>query len=253
LTLGSPVVAGDVVTVAYTIPSTNQLQSALRRWAYSLSARTVTNNISQSTYKSSQAETNDVQTMNPVYLGSVIENFEPERLEMTYNINLSGTVPENSAFQVKVNGVNRSVNAIDISGNKISLTLQSAVIYGDDVTVSYTEPENNPLQAVTGVKAAPLISHPVTNNCLENSTRLNNISIYPNPAREFINVTIPEPSLETRIIRIFDFSGRLWLESRIEPNFSNIEIPINLKSGVYIVKIVKDNLTMFTQKLVVIE
>ena len=45
LTLASPVVYGDAVTVAYTKPSTNPLQTAAGGQAASLTAQNVTNNV----------------------------------------------------------------------------------------------------------------------------------------------------------------------------------------------------------------
>ena len=78
LTLSSPVVYGDVVTVAYTKPATNPLQTASGGQAASISAQNVTNNVA---------------AVIPVYQNSVIENATPARLEMTYNLTLANIVP----------------------------------------------------------------------------------------------------------------------------------------------------------------
>jgi hypothetical protein len=45
LTLSSPVVYGNTVTVAYTKPATNPLQTSTGAQASSISAKTVTNNV----------------------------------------------------------------------------------------------------------------------------------------------------------------------------------------------------------------
>jgi hypothetical protein len=79
------------------------------------------------------------------------------------------------------------------------------------------------------------------------------ICIYPNPAKEFINISVLEPLLEPQIIRIFDLSGKLCMESRLDQGVSNAQIPINLESGLYIVKLMHGVLTLFTQKLIVTE
>ena len=99
-----------------------------------------------------------------VYLNSVIGNATPSILEMTYNITLANIIPPNTAFTVQVNGINRGISSIAISGNKVLLTLLSPVVFGDFVTVSYTD---NQLQSTTGDITATLTSQPVTNNLLD--------------------------------------------------------------------------------------
>jgi uncharacterized repeat protein (TIGR02059 family) len=149
LTLASPVVNGDVVTVAYTKPSTNPLQSASGSEAASITARSVTNNVASTL---------------PVYVSSVIQNATPSVLEMTYSMTLANIVPATSAFTVRVNSAVRSVSSVSISGTKVSLTLSSPVVYGDVVTVAYTRPSANPLQTSSGGQAASITAQSVTNN-----------------------------------------------------------------------------------------
>ena len=100
----------------------------------------------------------------PVYVSSVIENATPAILEMTYSLTLANIVPDASAFEVKVGGVTRSVSSVAVSDKKVKLTLSSAVVKGDAVTVAYTKPETNPLQTPDGLQAASLSAQNVTNN-----------------------------------------------------------------------------------------
>jgi uncharacterized repeat protein (TIGR02059 family) len=152
LTLASPVVYGDVVTVAYTKPASNPLQSTAGGQAVSISAQNVTNNVSSGT------------PVIPVYVSSVIANATPTILEMTYSVSLANVVPAASAFTVRVNSVNRTVSSVAIVSGKVRLTLSSPVIYGNIVTVAYTKPGSNPLQSSTGGQAASITAQPVTNN-----------------------------------------------------------------------------------------
>jgi uncharacterized repeat protein (TIGR02059 family) len=149
LTLSSSVVYGDVVTVAYTKPATNPLQTVSGGEAATLGAQSVNNNC--------------LATI-PVYQNSVIENATPSTLEMTYSLTLANIVPSTSAFTVMVNSVARSVSSVAISGNKVLLTLSSSVISGDAVTVAYVKPGSNPLQTGSGGLAATLTAQTVTNN-----------------------------------------------------------------------------------------
>ena len=100
----------------------------------------------------------------PVYLGSVIENSSPTRLEMTYNMSLASIVPSVSAFTVTVNTTPRSVTSVSISGPKVILTLSSPVSHGNTVTVAYTKPSSNPLQTPSGGQAATIGASAVKNN-----------------------------------------------------------------------------------------
>ena len=150
LTLASPVVYGDAVTVAYTKPSTNPLQTTAGGQAASISAQNVTNNIGAPTA--------------PVFSSAYVENATPARVDMTYNLTLANIVPAASAFAVRVNSVARTVTAVVISGTKVQLTLASPVVYGDAVTVAYTKPSTNPLQTTAGGQAASISAHNVINN-----------------------------------------------------------------------------------------
>ena len=149
LTLSSAIIGGDVVTVAYTRPSTNPLQSVLGGFAASLSALPVTNN---------------VVTVIPVYISSVVENFAPSVLVLTYDLNLAQIIPSAASFTVLVNSAVRTVSSVSVSGTSVSLILASPVVYGDAVTVAYNKPSSNPLQAILGGQAASISGQPVTNN-----------------------------------------------------------------------------------------
>ena len=150
LTLSSPVVAGNLVTVAYTKPASNPLQTAAGGQAASISAQNVTNNVA---------------AVIPAFVSSVIENATPSTLEMTYNLSLANIVPAASAFSVTVNASARSVSSVSISGTKVLLTLSSPVVAGNLVTVAYTKPASNPLQTAAGGQAASISAQSVINNC----------------------------------------------------------------------------------------
>jgi uncharacterized repeat protein (TIGR02059 family) len=148
LTLADPIVYGDVVTVDYTKPASNPLQTSDGGEADSFSEKSVTNNVSPP---------------NPLFISSVIENYSPSVIEMTYNLSLASIIPAVSAFSVKVNSAARSVSSVTVSGTKVLLTLASPVVYGNSVTVAYTKPTSSPLQTTSGGQAATLSAQPVTN------------------------------------------------------------------------------------------
>ena len=76
----------------------------------------------------------------------------------------------------------------------------------------------------------------------------NNISIYPNPARKFINVSNTEIYHEPHTIRIFDIAGTLCLEKLLKHDKSN-KVAIDLKPGLYIIQVRTDSSVVLVQKL----
>jgi len=239
LTLPNGIKAEDIVTVSYTKQASNPLQTPAGGMAGTIGAQQITNKVTPN---------------GPVYVSSVIENASPNTIEVTYNDVLNPSAPGVSAFIVLINGINRPVTSVTIKGKKVILLLESPVVYGDIVTVSYTKPAGNPLQKATGDPAVSIGPQPVTNKVQDLTaveTRKGTITFYPNPAHEFINFSTKAASSESHIVKIFDFSGKLCLETRIDPLVDNLQIPINLRSGVYIVHVIIGSFTVFTHKLLV--
>jgi hypothetical protein len=78
------------------------------------------------------------------------------------------------------------------------------------------------------------------------------VKVYPNPSQEFVTIRIDESALIADFVQLIDLSGTVILRSEMDPDIREITIPINLKKGPYIVQVGSGNLTLFTQKLVVI-
>ena len=129
----------------------------------------------------------------PEYLSSVVRNDAPSILEITYNSPLASIVPPASAFLVTVNSSSRNVNAVIIAGEKINLTLQQPVVFGDTLKISYTKPGTNPLQNPAGGFAASIISKPVTNSV--------NAIVPPPDQPQQVILRVPELTPEPEMIR----------------------------------------------------
>ena len=96
LTLAGAAISGDIITVAYTKPASNPLQTSSGGQAASITSQPVTNKVAA------------VSAYAPVYVSSSIENTTPSILTMTYSLSLANIVPAVSAFSVKVNSVART-------------------------------------------------------------------------------------------------------------------------------------------------
>ena len=73
------------------------------------------------------------------------------------------SVPGPSAFTVTVAGSSRTVNAVSVSGSRVTLTLASAVSHDQAVTAGYTKPAADPLQDGTGNAVATFSGQAATN------------------------------------------------------------------------------------------
>ena len=148
LTLATPVVYGDVVSLSYTKPSSNPLQTTGGGQAASITAKAMINRV------------NPLPV--PTYVSSSVENSAPSVINVVYDVSLANIVPAASAFTVKVNSSTRSVNNVAISGSSVLLTLATPVVYGDVISLSYTKPSSNPLQTTGGGQAASITAKAVT-------------------------------------------------------------------------------------------
>ena len=92
-------------------------------------------------------------------------------LTLTYDKELDPTsTPAVSAFAVAVTSWSggspqpRDVSEVEVSGRTVTLTLASAALFGDTVTVTYTVPGTNPVLGLNGIEAESLVAHAVQND-----------------------------------------------------------------------------------------
>ncbi|MXW66374.1 MAG: hypothetical protein F4Z72_05145, partial [Gemmatimonadales bacterium] len=145
LTLASAVIDADVVTVAYDKPASNPIQE-------------FTAGIDAATF-GDQAVTNNTPNVAPTVLTDPAPVVGGTRLVITFSEPLTegaSATPDTSAFDVVVAGNARKVDAVAVSGSTVTLTLASAAVFGEAVTVSYTQP--------TGASAAKLQDRAPTPN-----------------------------------------------------------------------------------------
>jgi uncharacterized repeat protein (TIGR02059 family) len=101
--------------------------------------------IDQGYEKSNRSD--NVQNIWTVEQSATIENAAKTHVVITFNHNLdAGSVPATSAFTL----AGKTINNVAISGAVVTLTVTVAYVYGDSVTVAYTQPGSNPLKEATG-------------------------------------------------------------------------------------------------------
>ncbi|MFS0725864.1 Ig-like domain-containing protein [Paenibacillus sp. 1P07SE] len=85
------------------------------------------------------------------------------RIILTYNKELDpASVPSPANFHVTVSNTPRTVTAVAVEGTTVTLTLQSGVVFGQEVKVSYTK-GTRPIQDLSGNQAAGLNGTVVSN------------------------------------------------------------------------------------------
>jgi uncharacterized repeat protein (TIGR02059 family) len=241
LTLASPVSGGSNVILNYTKPADRPLQAKTGGQVASISNLPVVNNVPASGV--------------PVLQSCVIQSTSPITIVMNFNLDMAYIDPAQSTFYVLVNNIQRYVTNITVGGKSVFLTLASPVYAGNTVVLNYTAPSVRPLQAKTGGLVASISNLNVTNNITalkKSAIVIDKYSVYPNPAKEFINVFVPQQKdSKPQKIRIYDLSGRLTMEDEISRSGEQTRIPISLKSGIYVVQILRDKTPVFSQKILV--
>jgi uncharacterized repeat protein (TIGR02059 family) len=200
----------------------------------------------------------------PVFKSGVVENVTPSLLVMSYDLNLNSlVVPPTSSFKILVNATVRTVNSVLISGNKVELTLASAIKSGDIITASYTKPANNPLQATSGAAANSISVQSIVNHLNtptpDGTPAKITMTINPNPVHNLINILFAyastfsktDPASSPQVIRIMNISGQLFIEKLMETGVTNIKFPINIKSGIYTVMLLSAGENITSQKVIV--
>ena len=87
------------------------------------------------------------------------------QLDLIYDEELDDdSDPDNSAFAITVNGASRGVLAIAVTRTAVVVILYSPVQAGETVTVSYTVPATNPIQDLSGNRAAAITNLTVSDN-----------------------------------------------------------------------------------------
>jgi len=101
-------------------------------------------------------------TTAPTVTGAAVANATPSRIDITFSESLANSVPPASAFTVSGG---KTVSSVSVNGNVASVTVNSAYVSGNTITVGYTQPGANPrIQDAAGNLAATFSGRAVTNN-----------------------------------------------------------------------------------------
>jgi hypothetical protein len=82
------------------------------------------------------------------------------------------------------------------------------------------------------------------------------MTLSPNHVHKIVNVMLaysstPTAAISPEIIRIFDNSGKLYIEKKIVTGITNVRIPLNLDSGLYTVKMLGNGIELASKRMMV--
>ncbi len=216
LTLASAVVAGQTVTIDYTVPGTSPIQDSAGNDAAALTGRTVTNNTS-------------VDTTAPVLSTAIITG---ATLTLTYSEALdTASIPGTASFNVKINGNTRTISDVLINGTIVTLTLANPVTAGQTVMLEYTVPETRPVQDLAGNDATALTGRLVTNN-----TSLASVfeDIGTHWAKAFIEDIATKGIVNGKSERLFDPDGWVTRAEMAKMLVASLGLPLESGRGTFI-------------------
>ncbi|MFC1957812.1 SwmB domain-containing protein, partial [Chloroflexota bacterium] len=164
LTMDSAIVFGNVITISYTA-GTNPIQDTVGNDAANLTNQSVTNNVA------------DVAA--PVLSTATVENAAPADIVLTYDKSLDAvSVPATGDFTIGgADAGGQAVSSVAVSGTTVTLTMDSAIVFGNVITISYTA-GTNPIQDSAGNDAANLNNQAVTNNVADVAAPTNQDTVF---------------------------------------------------------------------------
>ena len=112
---------------------------------------------------------------------------------------------------------------------------------------------NLKLVDMSGQDLYPNISKTVNiiyNNILINSQYYNKIHIYPNPAKENINIYIDDSDIENKKLEIYDIYGKLIYRKSLFSNKTTLNTE-TLQNGMYFIQIKEENSIIYVEKITV--
>ena len=162
-----------------------------------------------------------------------------------------GSAPTVSASTSAPTICNNNSAVITASGTATSYTWSTGATT-QSITVT---PTITTLYIVTGTNACGTASATVVQNVspctgLEETFNSDAVSIYPNPANEYINIAIPASlTTNTTLVEVTDALGKLVMKETLNTDVTTIRLD-RLEDGVYFFKVISNNQTVKVGKVV---
>jgi uncharacterized repeat protein (TIGR02059 family) len=108
----------------------------------------------------------------------------------------------------------------------------------------------NSLNTLNSISEFKIFGTTVSNPGSGNSEQ-GKVIIYPNPAKNYVNISILNSTIKPDKIRIIDIRGKTVFEEALQQNISSIQIPLGLQAAVYTLELSINNSLLFIENLIV--
>ncbi|MDF1560223.1 MAG: right-handed parallel beta-helix repeat-containing protein [Bacteroidales bacterium] len=238
LTLASPVIYGDAVTVAYTKPVTNPLQTSEGAQAASLSAHTVTNNCIAPVTPQPQPQPQPPPNQPPVVsISSPVKGS-------------SYTSPATVVIDVEAYDNDGSVHSVILYNGNVKIAERTAAPYS--FSLKNLDAGEYSLHAT----ATDNLNSTTTSSVLDFEVKAEvymneNFSLYPNPNDGRFSIDIPtKPEAERYTVKICDILGNVVYNEVVPDEVITHHVDLsNMQQGMYVLIISADRI-IHTQKFI---
>jgi cyanophycinase-like exopeptidase len=167
-----------------------------------------------------------------IQLNCELSDIDKQPESCVVNTPLTWSIGEQVIKVYKVHGTNSGLNTFNMATWESGSGGEWQTWYVENGVLYQNENTNEPICSVSA----------------NNSLKLNNLNIYPNPIAEYVRITANQELIKD--IKIIDLKGNIVYQSLEVLNVFNYSINLSyLNSGIYIVKIESDNEITF-QKLI---
>jgi uncharacterized repeat protein (TIGR02059 family) len=232
LILANPIVYGDVVTVAYTKPSTNPLQTSEGAQAASLSARTVTNNCTAPGTPQPPPNQPPLVSISSPVKGS------------------SYTSPVTVVIDVEAFDHDGSIHSVALYNGNIKLGERTVAPYS--FSLKDLEEGKYSLHAIATDNLNSTTKSSVLDFEVKAEVYMNkNFTLYPNPNNGRFSIDLPaKPEAERYNVKICDILGNVVYQEEVPEEVLTHRVDLSdMQQGLYILIISADRI-LHTQKFI---
>ena len=129
-----------------------------------------------------------------------------------------------------------------------SMDLENFTVTPNPVSFDFT-PRHGTVIPVTPTEKQALLTKWDNLSGISHNSSLKDVTVYPNPAKDFLKIKISKEMTPGMEIRIMDLTGKQILTKRIISDSQQIDVS-GLNSGVYFIRFLKDNITYGSARII---
>ena len=129
-----------------------------------------------------------------------------------------------------------------------SMNLENFKVTPNPISFDFT-PRHGTVIPVTPTEKQALLTKWDNLSGISHNSSLKDVTVYPNPAKDFLKIKISKEMTPGMEIRIMDLTGKQILTKRIISDSQQIDVS-GLNSGIYFIRFLKDNITYGSVRII---